>query len=69
MKIDVDRDRCEGHGMCEVIAPKLFSVDDEGHLTVLTDDVAPSDEAQVRDAMLACPVAALRLSEIANEGE
>jgi ferredoxin len=62
MRIEVDLNRCEGHGMCEVVAPEFFALDDEGKLTVLTDDVTPSDEAHVRDAVLACPVAALKLS-------
>lgn len=61
MRIDVDRQRCEGHGMCEVSAADFFSVDDEGNLTVLAEEVTPEDEAQVRDAVLSCPVAALKL--------
>src|SRR5262245_48430622 len=31
MKIEVDRNRCEGHAMCEAVAPDLFSVDDDGN--------------------------------------
>jgi ferredoxin len=33
VRIDVDRDRCEGHSLCEDRAPATFSVDDEGRVT------------------------------------
>ena len=62
MRIDLDRHRCEGHGMCEAAAPAYFSVDDDGGLTVLREDVPDSDEADVQAAALGCPVAAIRLT-------
>jgi ferredoxin len=62
VRIEVDRQRCEGHGMCEVVAPQYFALDEEGNLTVLAADVAADDEENVRDASMACPVAALRLA-------
>lgn len=61
MKIQLDQVRCEGHGMCEQLAPKFFSVDDDGVLTVLEADVAPEEEKAVQGAVRGCPVAALRL--------
>lgn len=61
MKVEVDRHRCEGHAMCEVVAPDLFSVDDEGNVSVLVDGIATDDEPRAYDAMQACPVAALKL--------
>jgi len=48
--------------MCEVVAPEFFSLDDDGSLTVHSDGVAPTDESLVQDAVLACPVAALKLA-------
>ncbi|MBF6451103.1 ferredoxin [Nocardia aobensis] len=61
MRIEIDRDRCEGHAMCEAIAPAYFSVDDEGTLTVLQDEVPVGADAEVKSATLGCPVAALKL--------
>ncbi|MFC8384961.1 ferredoxin [Nocardia sp. NPDC057272] len=61
MKIAADRTRCEGHGMCEALLPDIFRVDDEGNVTVLTDQVADADLDDVRLAVDSCPVAALRL--------
>ncbi|WP_338889220.1 ferredoxin [Rhodococcus sovatensis] len=61
MKIELDRERCEGHGICEVAAPAFFSLDDDGDLTVLRDDVSDGDIPSVQAAALGCPVAALLL--------
>lgn len=62
MKIDVDYDRCEGHGLCAEQAPALFSLDDEAELTYRAEgSEVPADQAaQARAAIASCPVAALR---------
>ncbi|MFD8100252.1 ferredoxin [Nocardia fluminea] len=62
MKIAADRTRCEGHGMCEALLPSIFRVDDEGSVTVLTDQVTEAEVDDVRLAVESCPVEALRLS-------
>ncbi|QZH61239.1 ferredoxin [Mycolicibacterium farcinogenes] len=61
MRVDVDRNRCEGHAMCEAIAPTVFSVDDDGDLLILQEEIAEGDAADVKSAALGCPVAALKL--------
>lgn len=63
MKIILDRDRCEGHGLCEEAAPRLMHLDDEGELVIDVEDVvsqADIDAAQA--AARVCPVAALRIA-------
>lgn len=62
MKIDVDYDRCEGHGLCAEQAPDLFSLDDEAELTYRAEgsEVPAAQVAQARAAIGSCPVAALR---------
>ncbi|OZE79205.1 ferredoxin [Rhodococcoides fascians] len=62
MRIDVDWDRCEGHGLCEEAAHEVFSLDDDGELHYAYDhqDVPEGQVAAVRSAIGACPVAALR---------
>ena len=59
----VDRDRCQGHGVCESEAPGVFAVDRTGVLEVL--DAAPPEErrAQVEAAVTFCPTHALRIEE------
>lgn len=63
MRIEADYDRCEGHGQCEVRAPEIFELDDEGFLTHRYDGVdLPAElEDAARGAVSVCPVAALRL--------
>lgn len=65
VSIELDRPRCEGHGLCEEAAPHLMHLDDEGELVVDVGRVDASDEkalAAARAAVRACPVAALRLT-------
>jgi ferredoxin len=42
MRIVVDRDRCEGLGMCEAMAHTFFEVDDDEVMHVL--DESPAEE-------------------------
>lgn len=62
MRIIVDFDRCEGHGMCTLQAPDAFSLDDDGELVYHFEGVdVPTDALDdVHAAVSACPVAALR---------
>ncbi|QII03685.1 ferredoxin (plasmid) [Rhodococcoides fascians A21d2] len=65
MRIDVNQDRCEGHGLCEERAPKVFTLDDEGLLVYAFDghDVPEEFEAAAKSAVAVCPVAALKLRQ------
>jgi len=64
-RIDVDASRCEGHGLCEGIAPDVFALHDEGAVEVLTADQMVGEDltAAVAEAERACPVAAIRLTD------
>ncbi|OLT06240.1 ferredoxin [Pseudonocardia sp. CNS-004] len=61
MKITVDRDRCEGYGLCEERAPRLVHLDDDGELVVDVDEIPAERVAEAQDAARVCPVAALRI--------
>jgi len=63
MRIEVDRDICQGHGVCESEAPAVFSVSKAGELTVLDD--APADDLRpmVELAVKFCPTHALKIVE------
>lgn len=62
MRLTVDRDRCEGHGVCEGAAPDLLELDEHGDLVLLVDgELPPEQRRQAADSVLVCPVAALKL--------
>ena len=63
MKITVDRDRCEGHGVCEEIAPEVYRLDDSGELELLHKDVPQVLAAKARSGARLCPVAALTVMD------
>ncbi len=60
MKIKLDRTLCDGFGICAKWAPDHFSLDDWGYASLVgTGEVQPSDEDDVRRALLDCPVHAI----------
>jgi ferredoxin len=65
-RIVVDRDRCEGLGMCEAMASDYFelteSSDGDDEMVVLREEVADADRGHVHAATQACPVLALTLT-------
>ena len=63
MRIEVDRDRCEGVGMCEAMASDVFELDDYEVMHVLVEAPPESQRAHVNAAVQACPVLALTLHD------
>lgn len=55
MRIEIDHERCTGHGRCYSLAPELFGCDDEGYGQVLLADVPEHLVDQARTAEKACP--------------
>lgn len=62
MRIEIDRDRCTGLGVCEAEVPDLFEVGDDG--LVVCHDQTPSDDllVAVQAACDGCPTGALSIS-------
>ena len=61
MRIEVDRGKCEGLGMCEAMAHEYFQLDDDDTMTVLDETPPESERDKVHAAVEACPVLALTL--------
>ncbi|WP_205471715.1 ferredoxin [Nocardioides sp. SYSU D00038] len=61
MRIVVDRDRCEGLGMCEAMASDFFELDDDEVLQVLDPEPGEEHRGHLHAATQACPVLALTL--------
>jgi ferredoxin len=63
MKTTVDPDICMGCGICETIAPRVFRLDTHPYAIVLVEVVPVEEEANVREAMDACPEQAILIEE------
>ena len=63
MKVKADFDLCESNALCTALAPDTFELDDDDYLQILDDEVTPDNEQQVRQAVVACPRAALSIVE------
>jgi ferredoxin len=64
VKLQIDSDRCQGHGRCYDLAPDLFGADDEGYGLVLGDGlVSPEREQEARLAAANCPESAVTVLE------
>lgn len=62
MKIRVEPERCQGHGLCRLAAPEVFGQDEqEGHVVILQPEVPPELEAAARAGVDGCPERALRI--------
>lgn len=61
MRVEVDLDRCIGHGICESIAEDVFEVRDDGIVLIQEPERPESDRDRMQQAVTQCPAAALRL--------
>ncbi len=61
MRVEVDLNKCTGHGICESIADDVFEVQDDGIVRVLDNERPESDRDRMQHAVTQCPTAALRL--------
>ena len=60
MKVRVDPDRCQGHTICSMIAPSLFTLDDEDGPSTAIDGEVPADlESKAAEAIRSCPEQAI----------
>lgn len=64
MKVHVDPERCQGHTLCSMIAPKVFALDEvDGHSSAVSEDVPADAEEQVLEAFRSCPEQAISVRE------
>lgn len=63
MKIRLDRDLCQGHNRCYLIAPELFDVDDEGYAVLLVEGEIPAElEHKAQLCVDNCPEYAIEIA-------
>lgn len=61
LRIEIDTDRCTGHGRCYSLAPELFGCDDDGYGVVVAADVTEAQADAARRAVRSCPERAVTL--------
>lgn len=63
MRIVVDYDLCQGHGVCESEAPNVFAVAKKGQVVVKDESPPPEQRAKAEMAVKYCPTHALKIVE------
>jgi ferredoxin len=61
MKIIVDFDVCQSHGLCTQSAPEVFEIRDDGFLYILNESPAESLRSKVERAIQECPTGAIKV--------
>jgi len=60
MRVSVDLEACQGHGVCHMSAPDVFDLDDlDGHAIVVADPVPRELEADAQLGAESCPERAI----------
>ena len=64
MKLSLQAGRCEGYGLCEEAAPRVYRLPETGDQDVelLAPDVPPELEYDASAGARVCPVAAILIS-------
>ena len=63
MRVSVDIDLCQGHGVCESEAPTVFELGKNPQVTILDARPDESLRSEVEAAVRFCPTSALRITE------
>lgn len=61
MKVVVDRTKCSGIGLCEITAPTIFEVGDDGQSQVINQQPSADEMPTVEEAIGNCPTGALSI--------
>jgi ferredoxin len=64
MRVHVRPGQCAGHTLCNLAAPEVFGLDDDGNVLPLVDGEIPAgQESAARAAVATCPERALEVQE------
>ena len=66
MRVEVDLDKCTGHGICESIADDVFEVQDDGTVLIHENERPDSDRDRMQQAVTQSQLAN-RIRTLANE--
>lgn len=63
MRVRIDDERCQGHGLCRISAPDLFFArEEDGNAYVKDEEVPAGREADAQLAADSCPELAIEVS-------
>lgn len=62
-RVEVDRTRCCGSGLCTEAVPDVFEQDDDAVVVLLTPTPPGHQRLLIEDAAFACPAGAIRVVE------
>lgn len=65
-QIIFNRSTCAGIGLCEMHAPEVFEIadDGDGRMVVLMETVDASKRAEVAEAASSCPTASITIVDV-----
>jgi ferredoxin len=64
MRVYVDADICQGHTLCNMIAPEVFELRvEDGHGYVTLTELTEAQQEAARNAQLGCPEGAIVIEE------
>lgn len=66
IRLRVDPTVCQGIGLCEILAPSLYEVGDDGQAHLLKDAALASELPDAGEAISQCPTGALSLERDDN---
>jgi ferredoxin len=61
MRVKVDWDFCQGHGVCCEEAPEVFALNDDGEMQLLQEEPDEALRPKVEKAVRFCPTRALSI--------
>ena len=63
MRVAVDLDLCQGHGVCQSEAPRVFRVSEDNVVEILDPNPPEDLRANVVEAVKNCPTQALTMED------
>ena len=61
--VDVDPEKCRGHGLCNVIAPDIFTLDESGFCTIGSMEIGNERKSDLEQGVANCPEMAITIRE------
>ena len=65
-RVEVDREKCMGSGVCTVVAPATFDIDEDAKAFVANP--AGDHLGQIESAVAGCPTRAIAVLRTAEDG-